>query len=42
MKGCPREEGVDLFSLALEGKTIYKERSKDELRRNFLALRAIE
>ena len=48
LKGCHREEGIDLFSMAPEGRTrtkgwkVIRGRSNLEIRRNFLTVRMIQ
>lgn len=48
MKGCHTGEAVEVFSIAPKGKTrtngwkLYREKSKLEISRNFLTVRAIQ
>ena len=48
LKGCYREEGIDLFSIAPEDRTrtngwrLIRGRSNLEIRRNFLMVRTIK
>ena len=48
LKGCHSEEGIDLFSVAPEGRTrtngwkIVRGKSNLEIRRNFLTMRTIK
>ena len=48
LKGCHREEGIDLFSIAPEGRTrtngwkIVRGKSNLEIRSNFLTVRTIK
>ena len=48
LKGCHREEGIDLFSIAPEGRIrtngwkLVRGKSNLEIRRNFLTVRTIK